>query len=111
MFTLKEHPNLSEALDIFVAKMTRMGIPVRKTYQDSAYRLRIDGHDNLRAQRGVGRVLSQFLSYCYEVHIDFDHNGKEVTGDRYERPALDKYDGIMNMYNRWESACLQKENT
>ena len=110
MFSLQERPNLSEALDIFKAKMSRMGISLSKSFKDSAYQVHISGNGQLQTHRGVGRVLSHFLSYCYEEHIDFDHNGKVTTSDTYERPVLDKHDGIVIMFNQWQSICLQKEN-
>lgn len=110
MFRLQERPNLSEALDIFQAKMSRMGISISKTFKDSAYQVHISGNDKLQTHRGVGRILSHFLSYCYEKRINFRHDGKETSNDIYERPVLDKHDGIVVMFNQWQSICLQKEN-
>lgn len=107
MFRLEERPNLSKALDVFKSKMQHMGISLSKTSKNSVYQLRVHGRDNTR--QGVGRVLSQFLSYCYEEQIHFDHNGNATSGEPYERPVLDDHDGVVLMFHQWQALCLQKK--
>jgi len=110
MLSVQERPNMSKALDIFQAKMSRMGIPLSTSFKEPVYQVHIHGNDTLHTHRGVGRVLSHFLSYCYQERINFDHNDKEKTGATYKRPVLDEHDSIVVMCKQWQSICASKEN-
>lgn len=110
MIYLPERPHLSRALDVFQVKMNRMGIQMAISINKNVFRARVFDNNKLNAHKGVGRILVQFLSYCYEEQFKLDHKGNMISMGTLERPPLDKQDAIFVMYKKWQSECLKKEN-
>ena len=101
---------IDKALNIFKAKMIRMGIDMDIEHSEKAFHVHFKSNDFLGSDRATANILATFLSYCFKKNYSFDHNGKLDIQDNYTQPCLDSHDAIVVMFHKWKSK-VDKQNS